>query len=54
MRNAINSATECNVMLPPSVQNVIHTDGVPLLRFDQDDVQKSKVRFADQSGLDAS
>src|SRR5277367_3159100 len=41
------AATECNVKLPPGVQNIIRADGVPRLRFDQDDVQKSKVRFAD-------
>jgi hypothetical protein len=29
------------------VQNIIRADGVPRLRFDQEDVQKSKVRFAD-------
>jgi hypothetical protein len=34
-----NAATESNVMLPPGVQNIIHADGVPQLRFDQDDVQ---------------
>jgi hypothetical protein len=26
-------------MLPPSVQNIIHAEGVPRLRFDQDDVR---------------
>jgi hypothetical protein len=39
-------------MLPPSVQNIIHADGVPQLRFDQDDVQESKVRIADKPGID--
>jgi hypothetical protein len=34
-------------MLSLSVQSIIHADGVPRLRFDQDDVQESKVRFAD-------
>jgi hypothetical protein len=50
--NAINSATQCKVMPPPGVQNIIHADGVPQLRFDQDDVQESKVRIADQPGAD--
>jgi hypothetical protein len=44
--NATNSAVQCKAMLPPSVQNIIHA-GVP--RFDQHDVQESKVRFADHS-----
>jgi hypothetical protein len=47
--NAINSATQCKVMLPPSVQNIIHAEGVPRLRFDSDDVRESKVRFADNT-----
>jgi hypothetical protein len=52
MLNAINSATQCNgVMLPPGVQNVIHADGVPRLRFDQDNVQERKVRIADYPGV---
>jgi hypothetical protein len=33
------AATQCNVMLPPSVQNIIHAEGVPRLRFDRDDVR---------------
>jgi len=32
-------------MLPPGVQNIIHADGVPQLRFDQDDIQESKARI---------
>ena len=47
MLNTINFATQCsvmlplsaNVMLPPSVQSIIHAEGVPRLRFDQDDVR---------------
>jgi len=34
----INSATQCSVMLPPSVQSIIHADGVRL-RFEKDDVR---------------
>ena len=34
-----NAATECNVMLPLSVQKIIHVEGVPRLRFDQDDIR---------------
>jgi hypothetical protein len=50
----VYAAAECNVMLPPSVQSIIHAEGVRCRSCVRSErcrvrVRESKVRFADNT-----